>query len=149
MHSVGSYCITTQYCTNPQIKVSLKSCSVITKLHVVILRKNAILNNVENYRIFILLFFSPHGSTSSSGPRTPLWGFTITLRHTKRGRTPLDEWSVRRTDLYLTTHNTHKRQTSVPKAGFETAIPASERPSHKLKPAKYIFLMVKYLIVNN
>ena len=26
-------------------------------------------------------------------------------------RTPLDEWSARRTDLYLTTHNTHNRQT--------------------------------------
>jgi hypothetical protein len=27
----------------------------------------------------------------------------------------------------LTTHNTHKRQTSIPPAGFEPAIPASER----------------------
>jgi len=43
------------------------------------------------------------------------------------GRTPLDEGSARRFDLYLTTHNTHKRQTSMPPAGFETAIPASER----------------------
>jgi hypothetical protein len=34
-------------------------------------------------------------------------GFTITLyRHTTLGRTPLDEWSARRRDLYLTTHNT-------------------------------------------
>jgi tetrahydromethanopterin S-methyltransferase subunit F len=30
--------------------------------------------------------------------------------------------------LYLTTHKTHKRQTSVPPVGFEPAIPASERP---------------------
>ena len=33
--------------------------------------------------------------------------------HTQRritiGRTPLDEWSARRRDLYLTTHNTHNR----------------------------------------
>ena len=29
--------------------------------------------------------------------------------------------------LYLTTHNTHKRQTFMPPAGFETAVPASER----------------------
>jgi hypothetical protein len=37
-------------------------------------------------------------------------GFTITLfRHTTLGRTPLDEGSARRRDLYLTTHNTHKR----------------------------------------
>jgi hypothetical protein len=30
-------------------------------------------------------------------------------------------------EIYLTTHNTHKRQTSIPQAGFEPAIPASER----------------------
>jgi hypothetical protein len=30
------------------------------------------------------------------------------------GRTPLDEWSVRHRDLYLTTHNTHNRQTPMP-----------------------------------
>ena len=29
---------------------------------------------------------------------------------------------------YLTTHNTHKRQTSMPPVGFEPTIPASERP---------------------
>jgi len=31
-------------------------------------------------------------------------------------------------DLYLTTHNTHKRQTSTPSAGIETVIRASKRP---------------------
>ena len=36
--------------------------------------------------------------------------FTTTLRHTTLGRTPLDEWSARRRELYLTAHNTHKRQ---------------------------------------
>ena len=30
--------------------------------------------------------------------------------------------------LYLKTHNTHNRQTSMPPAGFEPALPASERP---------------------
>jgi len=43
-------------------------------------------------------------------------------------RTPLDERSARRTELYLTTHNTHNTQTSMPPARFELAIPASERP---------------------
>ena len=57
-------------------------------------------------------------------------GFMITLIHTTLGRIPLDEWSARRRDLYLTIHNTHKRQTSMPPAGFEPAIPASQRP-HK------------------
>ena len=43
------------------------------------------------------------------------------------GRTPLDEWSARRRDLYLTTHNTYNRQTSMPPVGFEPSIPAVER----------------------
>ena len=54
------------------------------------------------------------------------------LDHTQRritvGRTPLDEWSARRRDLYLTTHNTHNRQTSMPQVGFEPTISAGERP---------------------
>jgi len=40
------------------------------------------------------------------------------LDHTRRttvGRTPLDEWSARRRDLYLTAHNTHNRQISMPR----------------------------------
>jgi hypothetical protein len=52
------------------------------------------------------------------------------------GRTPLDEWSARRRDLYLTTHNTHKWQTSMLPAGFEPAIPEIERPqTHALDRA--------------
>jgi hypothetical protein len=61
----------------------------------------------------------------------PLLGqgpLTITLRHATVGSTPLDESSVHCRDLYLTTHNTHKIQTSMPPAGFEPAIPASVRP---------------------
>ena len=51
-----------------------------------------------------------------------------TQRRSKVDRTPLDEWSVRRRDLYLTTHNTHNRQTSMPPVGFEPTISAGERP---------------------
>jgi len=40
----------------------------------------------------------------------------ITLRHTTLSRTPLDEWSARRRDLYLTTRNT--QQTDIPPAGL-------------------------------
>jgi hypothetical protein len=50
------------------------------------------------------------------------------LRHTTVGRSPLDEGPARRRDLYLTTHNTHKRQTSMPLVGFEPTILVSERP---------------------
>jgi hypothetical protein len=49
-------------------------------------------------------------------------------RHTTLGRTPLDEGPARRRDLYLTTHNTHKRQRSMPSAVFEPTILVSERP---------------------
>jgi hypothetical protein len=52
-------------------------------------------------------------------------GFMITLRHTTLGSTPLDEWSARRRDLHLITHNT---QTTTPPVGFKPTIPASERP---------------------
>jgi len=52
----------------------------------------------------------------------------IALRHTTLGRTPLDERSARRRDLFLTTYNTHKRKTSMPPAGFEPTLPASEWP---------------------
>jgi len=38
-----------------------------------------------------------------------------TQRRTTLGRTPLDEWSDRRRDLYLTTHNNHKRQAYIPR----------------------------------
>jgi len=37
-----------------------------------------------------------------------------TLRHTTLCRTLLDEWYIRRKDPYLTTHNTHNRQASMP-----------------------------------
>ena len=43
-------------------------------------------------------------------------------------RTTLDEWSARRRGLYLTTHDNHNRQTSMPPAGFEPAIPTNGRP---------------------
>jgi hypothetical protein len=55
-----------------------------------------------------------------------LWGFAITLRPTTLSRTVLNLWSARSRDLYLTTHNTHKRQTSVLPGEFEPTIPASE-----------------------
>jgi len=38
-----------------------------------------------------------------------------TQRRTTVGRTPLDAWSVRRRDLYLTTHNTHNNRHPCPR----------------------------------
>ena len=54
--------------------------------------------------------------------------FTMTLGHTTLGRTPLREWSARRREDYVTTNNTHQRQTAMPPAGLETSIPASDLP---------------------
>jgi len=49
-----------------------------------------------------------HIVTAPSWPWPPHYrSFTTTLRHTTIDRTPLHEWSVRRRDFYLTTHNTH------------------------------------------
>jgi hypothetical protein len=67
--------------------------------------------------------------------KNPPWArassFTRFLDHTQRrttlGRIPLDEWSARRRDLFLTTHNIHSRQASIPPVGFEPTISAGER----------------------
>jgi len=67
-------------------------------------------------RFFFLWRCDPTRAMASS--------FLRFLDHTQRritfGRTPLDEWSVLRRDLYLTTHNTHNRQTSMPPGGIRT-----------------------------
>jgi len=72
--------------------------------------------------------------------------FTITLIHTTLGRTALDGCSARHKDLYLTTHNTLKRQASMPPAGFEAIIPVSERPqTHAFDSAATGFGLSSYL----
>jgi hypothetical protein len=46
-----------------------------------------------------------HEAGDHSAPVSPHYRrFTITLRHTTLGRTPMEELSTRRRDLYLTTH---------------------------------------------
>jgi hypothetical protein len=79
--------------------------------------------------IYVFNFFYNLTQQPPIGPRRPHYrGFMFTLRHTTVGRTPMDEWSARRRDLYLTAQNSHKKQTSMPPVGFKPAIPASERP---------------------
>ena len=69
------------------------------------------------------------GPTAPSEPGPPHYrGFTMILRHTTVGRTPLDEWLAGLRDLYLKTHNTHKTYASMPPARFEPAILASKGP---------------------
>jgi hypothetical protein len=50
-----------------------------------------------------------------------------TQRYPTVGRTPwMNDQSV--ADLYLTTHNTHNRQTSMPSVGFKPTVSAGQRP---------------------
>ena len=82
------------------------------------------------WQVLATCFFLSVALRPNAGHGLPhSWGF---LDHTRRrttiGRTPLDEWSARRRDLYLTTHNTHNRQTPMPPVGFEPTISAGERP---------------------
>ena len=51
-----------------------------------------------------------------------------TQRRTTVCRSPLGEWSVRRSESYLTTHNTHNRQTSKTSMEFEPTISACYWP---------------------
>ena len=46
------------------------------------------------------------------------------FRRTTLSRTPLDPWSARRRDLYLTTHSNRKRQTSMLPGGIRTHNPS-------------------------
>jgi hypothetical protein len=85
-----------------------------------------LLTSVPSY-IYLFCHLSSYffyGVTALSGPKPPRYrGFTITHRHSTLSRTPLDEWSVRRRELYLTTHNTHNRQTFMPLARLLILIP--------------------------
>jgi hypothetical protein len=102
------------------------------------LSRDSLLEVLCIFIMYQLFFFFLHYN--------PLWVFffcvsswaisslpTGFLDHTQRratvDRTPLDVWSVRRRDLYRTTHNSHNRQISMPQVGFEPTIAAGDRPS--------------------
>jgi hypothetical protein len=80
----------------------------------------------------------PNGATAPSGPGPPHCpGYTITLRHTTLGRTPLHEWSAPRKNLYLT--NATLTETDIHAPGgiltrnpskWKTAVPRFSRRGH-------------------
>ena len=76
---------------------------------------------------FVAVLIYAHCATAPREPG-PSGGFTITLRHTALCRAPLDERSDSRRDLHLTTHSTHKGQTSMSPAAFKPAILANDWP---------------------
>jgi len=53
---------------------------------------------------------------------------------TQHSRTPLDKSSTRRRDLFLTIHNTHKRQKSMPPVGFENNLSRRATSDLRLRP---------------
>ena len=104
-------------------------CGAIPPLHLYsVTRKTRPFLNVFLMHSAVIFFF--FGAAAPSGARVS--SFTRFVDHTQRrttvDRTPLDEYSARSRDLYLTTHNTHNRQTSMPPAGFAPTISAGERP---------------------
>jgi len=69
---------------------------------------------------FLFSFFISFLVSNSIYPRTVAIKVTVVLDHTQRhtythDRTPLKGGSACRGTLYLTTHNTHKRQISLPR----------------------------------
>ena len=80
--------------------------------------------------------------------------FLMFLDHTRRrttgGRTPLDEQSARRRDLYLTTHDTHNTQITMPPVGFEPTISAGERPQGwvRIPPGAWVFVCCECCVLS-
>ena len=82
----------------------------------------------QGYEVLIFFFFLWHNGLIRARVSSSMRFLHHTQRRITVGRNPLDEWSARRRDLYLTTHNTHNRKTSMPPVGFEPTISAGERP---------------------
>jgi hypothetical protein len=100
-----------------------------------------------------IFFFS--GAIFRSGPAPPPYrGFTITLRHTTLGRTPLDGWSDRRNDLYLpNTQHSQETNNHAP-SGIQTHNPNKQaaadprlRPrGHRERPTEEILNTVMFKV---
>jgi hypothetical protein len=111
----------------------LKSLSRYPSIYV----SDVLLNSfLESFSAIFSTSYKFYGTTASSGPGSPhCRGLTTTFRHTTLSRTPLDERSARHRDLYLTTHNIHKRETAMRPATFEPLIPAKRAAADaRLRP---------------
>jgi hypothetical protein len=85
-----------------------------------------------------LVNFFPNGATAPRKSVPPHYGdFTITFRHTTRGRNPLDEWLAGCRDIYLAAHNNHNRETSIPLVEFEPAVPEASSHESQVRPRCY------------
>jgi hypothetical protein len=88
------------------------------------------LPNTSHFYYFFIWLNNPQWARAFSFPKF--------LDHTQRrntvGRTPLDQWSARRRDFYLTTHNTPNRQTYMLPVEFELTSSTAEQPQTRLRP---------------
>jgi hypothetical protein len=116
----------TNKCTNIKRYFLHTSCHNSDMFRSILIIFNELLNISKAYKKYIFLLWrcDPTRVMASSFLRF----LDYTQRRTTVGRTPLDEWSARRRDFYLTTHNTHNRQTSMPPVRFESKISAGDRP---------------------
>ena len=109
-------------------KSSDSNCSHSVKFGTI--HQSKCLKRVLKHHFSKQIFFFPVTLRPNVGSWPPhSWGL---VDHTQRrntvGRTPLEEWSARLRDLYLTKHDTHNRQKSMPPVGFEPTISVGERP---------------------
>jgi hypothetical protein len=116
--------------TNPENKIWKQrqienySCQMILGT----LMTTVFVDEMVSYFVKYLCFFCDAAASTRAMSSLCLWFFEHTQRRTTVGSNPLDEWSARRRDFYLTIHNTHNRQTSMPPVGFELTISTGERP---------------------
>ena len=102
------------------------------------------MHGMNNITLFILY---PAAQLPYPGLNCLTVGASRSHTHTF-GRVPVDEGSARRRDLYLTTHNTHKRQTSMPPTRLEPTIPVDDRPQTLAldRAATAIGILFDYLV---
>ena len=150
-----------QWCKNASQYHIIRTLTILLNLH-----SYAVYFYVECKYTYIYIFPLP------SMVRQPLMGqgflsvkVSQSVTHTTFGTTPLDKWSAQRRDFCLTTHNTHKRQASMPPAAFrphtwdhtatgigteckydvhEQIILINENKHKKYKPTHIKFCLLKY-----
>jgi len=129
-------CLSKTHCTYTHNVRDAKKV-IVPKTPVLLWENSALMKTTY---LFVCWFL--FGAIAPIGPGPPhLRGFLDhTQRRTTVGRTPLDEWSARRRDHYMTTHNTHNREPSMRPVGFEPIILAGELlQTHALDRADDVF----------
>jgi len=122
-------------------RVSEKMCSYVPNKH----NWSSLATTADWINALCTRIFFSRGTTAPSWPAAPHYGgFTATIRHTTLSRTPLDEWSARHRDLYLTT-----QQTAIHfPVGFEPKVTAGKRPqTHALDRAATRIIIIIIIII--